>query len=104
MKEELKVLLEDVRAIKDRLDDMDMSLEKDRERLQDLTIRLGNVETEIKETRQAVNRMVERVQNRVAEVVEPAITSNQELKDEVKKNKTVFVKEAKNWWERLLGR
>ena len=104
MKEELKVLLEDVRTIKDRLDDMDMSLEKDRERLQDLTIRLGNVETEIKETRQAVNRMVERIQNRVAEVVEPAITSNQELKDEVKKNKTVFVKEAKNWWEKIFRR
>jgi len=104
MKEELKVLLEDVRTIKDRLDDMDMSLEKDRERLQDLTIRLGNVETEIKETRQAVNRMVERVQNRVAEVVEPAIASNQELKDEVKKNKMVFVTEAKNWWEKIFRR
>jgi HAMP domain-containing protein len=99
MKEEMKVLLEDIRSIKNRLDDMDMSLEKDRERMQDFAIRLENVETEIKETRQAVNRMVERVQNRVAEVVEPAIESNAQLEKEVKKKKMVFVREKKNWWE-----
>ena len=100
-KEEYNILLEELKEVKTTINDIDMSLEKDRERLQDLTIKLENVETEVKETRRAVNRSVERVQNGVAEVVEPAITSNEELKEEVKKRKTVFVTERKNWFLKL---
>lgn len=35
-----EILLEEIRSIKQRLDDMDMGLEKDREHIQDLTIKL----------------------------------------------------------------
>jgi DNA repair exonuclease SbcCD ATPase subunit len=99
-----QILLEEVRSIKQRLDDMDMGLEKDRERLQDLTIRLENVETEVKETRRAINRSSEVIKNKVADVVEPVLTSNEELKEEVKNQDFVFVKEAKSWWQKLTGR
>ena len=99
-----QILLEEIRGIKQRLDDLDSNLGKDRERIQDLTIKLENVENEVKETRQAVNRSSEVVKDKVADVVVPVIESNEELKQEVKKNKMVFVKEAKSFWQKLLGK
>lgn len=99
-----EILLEEIRSIKQRLDDLDLNLGKDRERIQDLTIKLENVESEVKETRQAVNRSSEVVKDKVADVVTPVIKSNKELEKEVKKNKFVFVKEARTWWQKLWGR
>lgn len=97
-------MLEEIRGIKQRLDDMDMGLEKDRERIQDLTIKLENVQTEVKETRQAINRSSEVIKDKVADVVEPVIASNSKLEKEVKNKKMVFVTEAKSWWQKLLGK
>src|SRR3989304_4770590 len=91
-KNQYEVLLEEIRSIKQRVDDIDMSLEKDREGIQDFQVRLENVETEIKTTRQALNRMVQNVRDRVSEAVEPAIEANNQLKDEVKKQKRIFIR------------
>ncbi len=99
-----EILLEEIRGIKQRLDDLDLNLGKDRERIQDLTIKLENVENEVQETRKAVNRNSEVVKDKVADVVIPVIESNKQLEKEVKKNKFVFVKEAKTFWQRLVGR
>lgn len=104
MTKQNEIILEELRSIKQRLDDMDMNLEKDRERIQDLTIKLENVETQVKETRQAVNRSSEVVKNKVADVLEPVIESNKQLEKEVEKQDFVFVQEKKSWWEKLIGR
>jgi len=101
-KNQYEVLLEEIRSIKQRVDDIDMSLEKDREGIQDFQVRLENVETEIKTTRQALNRMVQNVRDRVSEAVEPAIEANNQLKDEVKKQKRIFIQEKKNKLEKFL--
>jgi predicted nucleic acid-binding Zn-ribbon protein len=101
-KDEYKILIEEIRAIKNQVNDIDDGLTKDRERIQDLTVRLGNVENEIKETRQAINRSSEITKNKVADVVDPIIESTDNLTAQIKKSKTIIFGKEKGWVQKLV--
>jgi predicted nucleic acid-binding Zn-ribbon protein len=100
--DQYKILIEEIRAIKDQVNDIDDGLGKDRERIQDLTIRLENVETEIKQTRQAINRSSEITKNKVADVVEPIIESTDNLSAQIKESKTIIFGKEKSWVKKLV--
>lgn len=99
-----KVLLEEIREIKRRINDIDLDLEGDRERLQDFVIRLENVESEVKATRQAVNKSSETIKNKVADVSEPivgaAMDLTNEIKEATKKGRPLIIRK-KNFWQKL---
>jgi chromosome segregation ATPase len=98
-----KVILDEIRQIKSRVDDIDRGLGKDREKIQDLNIRLENVESETKQTRQAINRSSEVVKDKVADVVEPLTKSTDRLEARIEKSRMVVLKEKLSWWRRLFG-
>ncbi len=98
-----KVILEEIRKIGDHISDIDIGLEKDRQNIQDLTLRLENVESEIKETRKAVNASSEKVKDKVFDVVSGVVDSTDNLSAQIKKSKTViFGEPKKNWWVRFV--
>ncbi len=96
-----KVILEEIRKIGDHISDIDIGLEKDRENIQDLTIRLENVESEIKETRKAINASSEKIKSKVSDVVEGVIESSDRLSNQLKKSKKVFIYEPKSWLKKF---
>lgn len=101
--ENQKILL----RIENHLNDIDESLSKDRGGIQDLNIKVGSLVGEMGELRRSVNVNAERTRDRVAEVVEPVISSNAELGhkfEKAKKKDLIFVTEPKKWWHKLFGK
>lgn len=93
---ELKAITETVRRIEDHLSSLDRDLEKDRQDLQDLNIKIGQVVAEMGELRKSVNLNAERTRDKVAEAVEPVIISADKLEKTLKNGKEI-------WWRRILG-
>ena len=99
------IILETVRKIESHVSDIDLDMEKDRQRLQDLNIRLQAVEVQLEELRKAINQSSERTKNKVADVVEPFIKSTDKLTTQIKQKRMVILKEnTKNWIQTLIGR
>jgi Skp family chaperone for outer membrane proteins len=100
-----EAILHTLRKIEDRQASMDSDMEKDRQELQNLNIRIQNLEqsfeTEIREIRKAVNQTALRTRDRVAEAVEPIINSTEKLTTQIKKKRMVVLKEKVGWFERL---
>ena len=90
----VKTILETLRKVQQRQDDMDMDMEKDRQSLQNLNIRLSNMESQIEELRKAVNQSSERTKNKVADVVAPVIESADRLSTEINDKKMVILKQT----------
>jgi hypothetical protein len=100
--EKIDVALSEIRKMSEHISDIDIGLEKDRQNMSDLTVAVQQLMAEMAEVRRQVGLTPRAVQDRVAEVVEPVIESNQVLKEAVEKKKFVFVTEAKSWWQKLL--
>jgi hypothetical protein len=93
-------IIEELRQIKKKIDDIDDCEAKDRERLQDQNIELQNLKTEMQELRRAYNRSAETIKNSVADVVEPLVGSTMDLQDTIDKSKKVLIKEkTKSIWK-----
>jgi DNA repair exonuclease SbcCD ATPase subunit len=107
-----EVLLAEVRSLKQKVDDIDLAEEKDREQFQNQNVNLENLKTEVAELRRAVNANPERIKNTVADVVEPVVGALQDQKgategltSQIKKSKTVIFGESKkSFWDKLLRR
>lgn len=105
MKEDqYKILLEEVRGLRDQVSDTNFAVEKLEERQQDLILRLENVESELKQNRTATNSSSERIKNKVADVVEPVIKATENLTAQIKKSKKVVIRDKKGIIETVLGR
>ena len=105
MTETNATILETVRRIEDNQARMDRDMEKDRQNLQDLNIRLGSVEAQLSELRKAVNQSAERTRDKLAEAVVPVVQATDKLTGEIKKSKMVMLRaETKSWWKRFWGR
>jgi len=105
MTETNATILETVRRIEDNQASMDRDMEKDRQNLQDLNIRLGSVEAQLSELRKAVNQSAERTRDKLAEAVVPVVQATDKLTGEIKKSKMVMLRaETKSWWKKLWRR
>lgn len=96
-----ELILQTVRRVEDNQASMDRDMEKDRQNIQDLTIRIEALESEIRQVRQAVNLSAERTRDKVVEAVEPVVESSERLASQIKRSKKVFIK-PKSWWKRFL--
>lgn len=84
---------------------MDRSMEKDRQHIQNLDVRMSGVESQIEELRKAINLSSERIKNKVQGVVDPVIESTDRLTTQIEKKKMVVLKwEAKSWWQKFWGK
>jgi hypothetical protein len=98
-----EAILKTVRRIEDNQAGTDRDLAKDRQHLQDLTIRLEAVESQLSELRKAINQNAERTRDKVAEAVEPVINSTDRLTTQIQRKKMVVLKEKLSWWRRFFG-
>jgi hypothetical protein len=100
----LESILRTVRRIEDHQASMDSDMEKDRQDIQNLSIKLGEVVGQMEQLRRATNLSAERTRDKVAEAVEPVINSTDRLTTQIQKKKMVVLKQPKSWLSRFLGR
>lgn len=89
------IILSTVRKVEDQIASIDRDLEKDRQNLQNLTIEVKTLASQMEEVRRAINLNAERVRDKVADVVEPVMGATRDLQDEIHNKKTLVVKEKK---------
>lgn len=100
-------ILSTIRRIEDHQASMDRDMESDRRSLQDLSVAVQQLVAEVGELRKRVGLIPNQVRDKVAEVNEPVIESNTELKnavDKAKKKDIIFVKEGKSWLQKIIGK
>ena len=103
--ETLESILKTVRRIEDHQSSMDRDMEKDRQDIQNLSIKVAAVVEQMEQLRRATNLSVERTRDKVAEAVEPLINSSDRLTAEIKSKEKVTIKpDKRSWWKRLIGR
>ena len=100
--EQYKVLLTEIRSLKQKVDDIDLAEEKDREQFQNQNVNLEHLKAEVEELRRAVNANPERIKNKVADVVSPVVDSTDNLTAQIKRSKTVIFGEKKGWFKKFL--
>ena len=100
-----EVIIETLRKIEDRQASMDRDMEKDRQGIQDLSVRLAAMEAELQQIRKAINLTAERTRDKLAEAVVPVVEATDKLTGQIKKSKMIMLKkETKNWWQKITGR
>ena len=101
-----KVILERINHIQETINVIDRDLAQDRKDIQEFTIRLGAIEDQIKELRKGQDAQTNKIQDRVAEVVQPLAENTQNLGQIIEKKRIKILRESfsvRKWlrfWER----
>lgn len=95
-----KVLHEKVDKLQENLDLHIRDTDKEIGDIGNLRMEVAANTEAIKELRKTIERQIEKVTNRFAQVIEPVITSADDLKETIDKKKTIIVpeKKKKSWW------
>lgn len=101
--DQLKVIFQKIDSLQKSIDNMDRDLGKDREEMQQFTIRLGAVESQIDELRKAIRTMSDKTADKVEEVVAPMIEETHKLKSSIDKKRAIYLK-PKSWLDRFKRR
>ena len=95
-----KVLHEKVDRLQENLDLHIRDTDKEIGDISNLRMEVAANTEAIKELRRTIERQTERATNRFAQVIEPVITSADELKETIDKKKTIIIPEKKrHWWK-----
>lgn len=103
--DEYKILSSQVSAVQTSVDVIDKDLDKDRQDIQQLIIRVSTLEAQINEMRKLVDRIPQKTQNQVAEAIEPARQESADLKEVIIDKKMVAIdtqkaeQQKKPWWK-----
>ena len=104
-KDEFKVLSTKINTLQDGVDLIDRDMAQDREEIQQMTIRLGAVESQIDELRKLVTQLPQKTQDKVIEAAAPIIEEAQGLSKQISRKKTMVIREkTKSLWRKLLRR
>jgi predicted nucleic acid-binding Zn-ribbon protein len=104
MKEdEFNILTDQMQKLQRSVDIIDRDLEKDREDIRNLVLRLGAVEAQVDEVQRMFKTHENRIGDTVEEATKPIIKEARDLKNVIKKKKMVVL-ETKTWLQRLLRR
>ena len=102
--DQYEVIMAAIRSIQNDLSGIDRDLEYDRKDLQDFKVRLGTLEGEIKQLREAVNLSAKRIKDKVADAVEPFSKEVYDLKEAVNKKKVLSFKRKDNFIIKFIKR
>ena len=98
-----EVILKTVRRIEDHQASQDRDMEKDRQDLQNLSIKVATLVEEMTQLRKAFNTMSDRTKEQVVEATKPITKATDNLASKIAKSKTViFGEPKKTWWIRLI--
>lgn len=96
-KDEQKRLLERIAQVLDVCNRIDRDLAEDRKDLQEFSIRLGHVETELSQLRAVTNKMPSKTADKVEDVVAPLTKGTEDLKEAIKDKKVFVIKRKWTW-------
>lgn len=65
------IILERLETLQKSIDIIDKDLKNDREDIQEYRVRIGNLEQEVNELRKNLKNLEDKIQNRIAETIEP---------------------------------
>ena len=100
--DEFKVLGEQINSVQATVDIIDRDLAKDREDMQEFTIRLGKLEEQVEALRKGQITMVDKVGDKISEVTEPIREGAKELQESI--DSATFTKvsgKKKHWWKKF---
>lgn len=78
--DQYKVLVDRIDTLQKSVDRMDRDLGSDRKDIQEYSIRLGGVESQVEELRKAVKQLPEKTQDRVEDVMQPITDTLDQVK------------------------
>lgn len=102
-KDQLKVIFQKLDSLQNTINNLDRDLGRDREEMQQFTIRLGAVENQMDELRKSFRTMSDKTADKVEEVVAPMIEEAHNLKKSIDKKKFIRIEKI-GWFKKLFKR
>lgn len=99
-----KVLIERVDRIQEVADKIEADIDKVYKDNQELAIRVGGAENQLKELRETVQHLPQDTKDKVTAAVKPVINETKELKETIQQKKVLIIKEQSvNFFKRVWG-
>jgi len=95
--DQYEVIVAAIRRVENDLSSIDRDLEHDRKDLQDFKVRLGTLEGEIKQLREAINLSAERTKDRVSDAVGPIEKEVSDLKEVINNKRVLSFRKKDNF-------
>lgn len=98
-----QILMEEIRGIRNEVSRIDRDLGNDREHIGDLVVKMETLAQEVKQMRTLLKGSEDRVQDKVYDVLKPAVKEVAALKEEIKEKHTIvltsgkFMDKIKKW-------
>lgn len=91
--DKFKVLVDRIEKIQIVVDLIQEDIGKIYNNNQELAIRVGGAENQLRELRDSVHNLPQDTKNKVSDAVKPVITEAKELKESIQEKKVIFMKE-----------
>lgn len=91
--DKFKVLVERIDKIQIVVDLIEEDIGKIYDNNQELAIRVGGAENQLRELRDSIHHLPQVTKNKVTDAVQPVITEAKELKETIQEKKVIFMKE-----------
>ena len=99
-----KVLIERVDRIQEVVDKIEADIDKVYKNNQELAIRVGGSENQLKELRETIQHLPQDTKDKVTAAVKPVINEAKELKETIQQKKVLIMKEQSvNFFKRVWG-
>lgn len=89
--DQYKVLVESIQACRDEIARVDRDLGKDREDIQEFSIRMGAVEDQVESLRKSLNTQANKIGDKVTDAISPITDTLNEVK-------------KRSWWDKFIKR
>ena len=97
--EKYNVLFKAIQGCRDEIAEIDRDLEGDRRELQNFQVNMATLKEEVAQLRKALSTNVQRVQDKVQDVVDPAVEQVDKLRKEIKNKKTMVFRKPFNLFD-----
>lgn len=99
--DQFKVLVERIDRIQIVVDKIEADIDKVYKDNQELAIRVGGAENQLRELRSSVHNLPQETKDKVTAAVKPVISEAKELKETIQDKKFVVIKESTNFFKRI---
>jgi chromosome segregation ATPase len=107
---QMKDLSEALYKVKSTVDRLEANWDKDRKDFAEFEARLGHTEVELRSLKEYVQRLPQRISDKIEEVTDPIIQEMSDFQDVMQEKKVVAIdkheakKQTKAFWKKILRR
>lgn len=88
-----KVLIKEVRGMREEVGRIDRDMARDREGMEDFRVQLVNLKSEVEQLRHSLVAHADTMKDKVTDALEPAVNEMALLKTEIKKKRMTVIKD-----------